>query len=1165
MSKNKHYSRKDIPHCSTPQNLNINQNIKSINYNVSYSKNNNNNLYNSNLNPSNHFLKDSQYTNDNSSDIDFYSSSSSLKDQILSPGDDDLYLYVNYNSQNINNNNNINYPNKINNTYNNKQNYNNDFDYNYYLNFNINPKKYKSIDDMNKKTLILDLDETLVHSSFHPLYFNNEVIQPDIFFTILFENKSHDVYVLKRPYIKEFLNKMNKIFNIYIFTASIKEYAYPLLLKLDKNKLITKKLFRESCTLSKDNKFIKDLNVLNENLKNVILIDNNPNSYRYNKCNGLPIKTWHYDKNDKELIKIIPFLSFLSTVDDVREYIPKVVDDDQLNYNKINNILNLNLKQSNGSKNKKIINKIKKQKIINNNNNSAAINNNYSSSTGKIKYNPTYTNNEESKISYIGDQNRKIINLSCNKIINDNKDNNNFYTSKINFNQQEERKNNYHTVLNHRKSFHSPATINFREPLNHFQSYVYVGHKEQINNNIISSNISNNIINSNINNNLSNNISHNIINNGNININQMNKKEDNDNNKYQRSKSSNNFNELTKTMHKFTSINFNLVNSQSNNKKIKHNIDSKNIQNKNNNNTNNNSHNNTNNNSHNNTTNNINNNINNNMSNNMNNNMSNNMSNNKNEIHKIYENKNMTEKCLSYNNLMNDRINFSKLENSFYLDNNDQILVTYIQNNNINFNTNNNIMSINLKDESSKENLLYKPLKETRTQRNYSSVYNSKLFNQYKSENLIGNKNIINKKKINNKKDNEKCNNNNNDEEYWNNIDSKKSFNLRNKKIKKIRNNAYRNSDCNYNNKNYNKNIPISKTNDYNNKIKMNNILNNNNNNNNNNFDSINYKNYLDINNNDNNFSTFNKKVRSQTLNGHPISTHRISLNNKFEENKNCTMEISKNIKKKFYNNCLKDNNNINNYKINNNKYNNNNSHHHKNKIINYNISKQKNNKINMNIIKKNDLNNEINLLNKYMKDFNIKDPKEIINSQNMAKDMNTQRLPKMGNRKKNISSLINFNYYSEKQINSKVKNKKNEEEKKEKNNSKNDIFIKQNNEQDFNKDNFYANFYKRKNKQYIISKETNNYIKKKMKDINLEDYYFNDIQMESNTNENSDTIKNIKFLSLQKDKTLDKNEKMNNNERFFNNNKNSRRKANNSYGNKKSTKDSYSSRTINN
>ena len=45
----------------------------------------------------------------------------------------------------------------------------------------------------------------------------------------------------------------------------------------------------------------------------------------------------------------------------------------------------------------------------------------------------------------------------------------------------------------------------------------------------------------------------------------------------------------------------------------------------------------------------------------------------------------MTEKCLSYNNLMNNRVNISKIENSLYLDNNDPILVAYIQNNNINF------------------------------------------------------------------------------------------------------------------------------------------------------------------------------------------------------------------------------------------------------------------------------------------------------------------------------------------------------------------------------------------------------------------------------------------------------------------------------------------------
>ena len=341
MNQNRQFSWKDIPHCTTPKNLNINPNSKIINYNKSFSNNHNPQLFNSNINSplkrsssGSNILKDSEYTSDNSSDINFYSSSSSLKDQILSPGDDDLYLYVNQNQnqdkKNMNNpyyiknknsiskkNNNDKNDNVYNN--NNQQNLNCDFDYNYYLNFDINNNQLKPIDANNKKTLILDLDETLVHSSFHPLYFNDEAIQPDIFFTILFENKSHDVYVLKRPYIKEFMNKMYKLYNIYIFTASIKEYANPLLIKLDKHKMIAKKLFRESCTLSQDNKYIKDLNILNENLKNVILLDNNPNSYRYNKCNGLPIKTWHYDKTDKELIKIIPFLTFLSMVDDVRK------------------------------------------------------------------------------------------------------------------------------------------------------------------------------------------------------------------------------------------------------------------------------------------------------------------------------------------------------------------------------------------------------------------------------------------------------------------------------------------------------------------------------------------------------------------------------------------------------------------------------------------------------------------------------------------------------------------------------------------------------------------------------------------------------------------------------------------------------------------------------
>ena len=1116
MNQNRQFSWKDIPHCTTPKNLNINPNSKIINYNKSFSNNHNPQLFNSNINSSlkrsssgSNILKDSEYTSDNSSDINFYSSSSSLKDQILSPGDDDLYLYMNQNQnkKNINNpyyiknknsvskkNNNEKNDNAYNN--NNHQNLNYDFDYNYYLNFDINNHQLKSIDANNKKTLILDLDETLVHSSFHPLYFNDEAIQPDIFFTILFENKSHDVYVLKRPYIKEFMNKMYKLFNIYIFTASIKEYANPLLIKLDKHKMIAKKLFRESCTLSQDNKYIKDLNILNENLKNVILLDNNPNSYRYNKCNGLPIKTWHYDKTDKELIKIIPFLTFLSMVDDVRKYIPKVVDGDQVNYNKVNNIINsfnFNgiIKNQNGNNdNKKMMNKIKKQKMQNNNMN------NYSGINVKIKYTPSYTNEDEGKINRKDISNRKKCSLNNSKTkmekYLDEDENNNFFDTKINFNKVEERKNNYNTVVN-KKYFHSPATINFREPVNHFNSGIFSEPKDSINNenNMIlsSGNVNLYKTNNNINNNNISNINNNNNNNNNSNSNS---------NKYQRSKSSNNFNELSGTCHKFSSINFNLVNSQSNNRKVKCSIDSKHK-----------------------------------LKNTINN------KNSSNYIKTIYQSKNFTANFFSYNNLKSNRADFSKFENSLYLENNDPILATCGQNNKY------SNMNTNLKDDYNKQNS-FKQINENKTQRNFNN-YNVKCLNQNKqvknhNQNLFRNKNGLYKRRLNENEISDKnlnepngnskkknINNNNDDSSMY--LDNKKYNNFRNKNIKKIKNNynSYRNNYTpNYNAKNNNNNS-LSKTNE---------IANNNNNNSR---TKMNHFNKHDINNRSENINNNNdnKKIRSSTLNGHHNPHNKIMMNPVYEENKNCAMKVTKNIKKKVYS-SLKDNsnNNINNSNNNNGnnsinyKYNNNNGQgqsKNSNTNINFNTSKQKNKN---NIKQKTNLDNEINLLNTFMDDFNKKEQKEVsyfANYKNISreiKEVNTQRLPKMGNSKKSISSVINYNYNSEKFINQKSRSKKREKiRNKEKKEAKNEIFNKQNVDY-FNKENFYGNVYQRKNKPYIISKETNNYIKKRMKNVNTDDYYSNDIKMGNNTND-SDSIKNIKFVTLKKDDKAGQNLKL--------------------------------------
>jgi Dullard-like phosphatase family protein len=204
-----------------------------------------------------------------------------------------------------------------------------------FINFYL-PNKLK--ENINKKTLLIDLDETLVHSSFRPLPIN-----ADINFNIFYQNKPHMINVLIRPYVQEFLKKMSNLYEIIIFTASVPQYANPLLDKLDKNKYIHHRLYRQHC-ISLYGLFIKDLRRIGRDLKNTILLDNNPISYLLNQENGLPIKTWHSDKKDQELIKIIPLLEYLAKIEinDVRQVIRKIIVNNAIDYNLVKDLISKN-------------------------------------------------------------------------------------------------------------------------------------------------------------------------------------------------------------------------------------------------------------------------------------------------------------------------------------------------------------------------------------------------------------------------------------------------------------------------------------------------------------------------------------------------------------------------------------------------------------------------------------------------------------------------------------------------------------------------------------------------------------------------------------------------------------------------------------------------------
>lgn len=59
--------------------------------------------------------------------------------------------------------------------------------------------------------LVLDLDETLVHSSFKP------VPNADFVVPIEIDGQHHHVYVLKRPHVDRFLKAMAPLFEVRIF------------------------------------------------------------------------------------------------------------------------------------------------------------------------------------------------------------------------------------------------------------------------------------------------------------------------------------------------------------------------------------------------------------------------------------------------------------------------------------------------------------------------------------------------------------------------------------------------------------------------------------------------------------------------------------------------------------------------------------------------------------------------------------------------------------------------------------------------------------------------------------------------------------------------------------------------------------------------------------
>ena len=140
-----------------------------------------------------------------------------------------------------------------------------------------------------KYTLVLDLDETLINVEFKDMSNNKCILH-------------------LRPGLFWFLSKVKPFYELITFTSASKEYAQPIINEIElKNKYFDYTFFREHSVIA-GNDFVKDISRIGRDMKKIIIIDNMEQNFRLNKKNGIKIKAFYGDQNDKVLYELSKIL-----------------------------------------------------------------------------------------------------------------------------------------------------------------------------------------------------------------------------------------------------------------------------------------------------------------------------------------------------------------------------------------------------------------------------------------------------------------------------------------------------------------------------------------------------------------------------------------------------------------------------------------------------------------------------------------------------------------------------------------------------------------------------------------------------------------------------------------------------------------------------------------
>ncbi|XP_065186974.1 CTD nuclear envelope phosphatase 1 homolog [Sycon ciliatum] len=185
-----------------------------------------------------------------------------------------------------------------------------------YHDFPLTPALHSRLELVVRKTLVLDLDETLIHSHLdgQPMKYS----QPDFVIRVMIHRHPVRFFVHKRPHVDYFLEQVSKWYDVVVFTASLEVYGTAVADRLDAGRnILGRRYYRQHCVFETAS-YTKDLKTICSDLANVMIIDNSPSVYKGNPDNAIPIPSWVNDSRDTALLSLLPVLDALRFTRDVR-------------------------------------------------------------------------------------------------------------------------------------------------------------------------------------------------------------------------------------------------------------------------------------------------------------------------------------------------------------------------------------------------------------------------------------------------------------------------------------------------------------------------------------------------------------------------------------------------------------------------------------------------------------------------------------------------------------------------------------------------------------------------------------------------------------------------------------------------------------------------------